>query len=91
MSFNPSALNERTLKQFVDRLAALRASQPLPTHWPPKRSACQEEVARMPGFASWHQAIHAVRSDKGSLSAPTGTAIAATTGLYPEEPARWPA
>lgn len=64
MSFNPAALTDRTLKQFVDRLVRLRKSQPCPasSQWPPKRSRVQEEVASILGFDSWHEAIHQVRA-----------------------------
>lgn len=62
MPFNPKALNERTLKQFVDRLMQAHKDKPLPTaeQWPPKRSQIQEQIAAVLGFPSWHQAIHAV-------------------------------
>lgn len=73
MSFSPASLNERTLKQFVDRLLRLRKSQSCPTsaQWPPKRSQVQEEVAAVLGFASWHDAIHRVRSVGQFLSPPS--------------------
>ena len=59
MAFNPSALDERTLKQFVDRLLSLRKKQPLPepSSWPPKRHQIQEEIAAVLGFSSWHAAV----------------------------------
>lgn len=86
MPFNPSALNERTLKQFVDRLVRLRKDQPLPTaaQWPPKRSQIQEEVAVLLGFSSWHQAIHAIKT-------PAAVAPLSQPGhlIYPHEPVHW--
>lgn len=95
MSFNPSALNERTLKQFVDRLAALRKTQEVPknTSWPPKRAQLQEEVAKILGFTSWHQAIHAVRPEvkKSSATVAKDTADTASFSRYPNEPAQWTA
>lgn len=88
MPFNPQALNERTLKQFVDRLSAIRQSQPVPdmADWPPKRSAIQEEVAKTLGFTSWHHAIHAVRPSTSLKDMPTPPPAAVT---YPLEPIRW--
>ena len=85
MSFNPKALNERTLKQFVDRLCKIRKGQPIPTepHWPPKRSSVQEDVAQMLGFTSWHHAIHSVR--------PSQSTPQPSPSLYPFEPVRWTA
>lgn len=82
MSFQPSALDERTLKSFVDRLLAqLREqnTQPKPT-----RSRCQEMVARMLGFAHWHAAISAVKKGKvGSVPAST------SLDEYPDYPQRF--
>lgn len=93
MSFNPQALNERTLKQFVDRLHTLRKSQPCPTEgaWPPKRSAIQEEIAAILGFTSWHHAIHAVRPHaSATLGSPVLPSDRNPTGFqFPNEPAVW--
>lgn len=96
-SFTPSALTERTLKQFVDRLTKLRSGQPAPKQWPPKRAAIQEEIAHILGFSSWHQAIHAVRptSEAELTVAPTAPAVETTVVdphqayAYPNEPAHW--
>lgn len=76
MSFNPRALDESTLKQFVDRLYKLHKAGPCPAPatWPPKRSAIQEEVARMLGFPNWHQAITAI-GKRSSLSPPPPTDV----------------
>ena len=84
MPFQPQALDERTLKAFVDRLMeSLRNT----THPTLKRSAAQETVARMLGFANWHAAITAVTSAR---SKPQANAIQPTTiGLYPAEPYRF--
>lgn len=90
MSFNPQALNERTLKQFVDRLHKLRKDQACPQVWPPKRSAIQEEIAHILGFTSWHHAISAVRPLQPN-NAPTSTTEECSTSspTYPQEPAIW--
>ena len=95
-SFTPSALSERTLKQFVDRLTKLRSGQPAPKSWPPKRAAIQEEIAHILGFSSWHQAIHAVRptSAVGQTPAPAATPAEIHQQvdqelMYRNEPARW--
>ena len=57
MPFNPEALTERTLKQFVDRLHKQMKDYKLnedQSNWPLKRSACQEMVAKMLGCNNWH-------------------------------------
>lgn len=81
MPFQPQALDERTLKAFVDRLMeSLRQSSPTP----PKRSAAQETVARMLGFPHWHAAITAIGAPR-SQPAPQ-PAGRPSVGLYPAEP-----
>lgn len=85
MSFQPSALDERTLKSFVGRLLSqLREQnyQPKPT-----RASCQEMVARMLGFAHWHAAISAVKKGK----AISGSVVSAPESLdeYPDYPDRF--
>ena len=94
MSFNPSSLNERTLKQFVDRLSKLRKTQGAPdaTQWPPKRAHLQEEIAHILGFSSWHEAIHAVRPDNkssGDAAKMVDAEHNTASMLYPQEPAQW--
>lgn len=83
MPFQPQALDERTLKAFVDRLI-----QSLRQHEAPlKRSAAQESVARMLGFANWHAAITAVTQNRPK---PQASAVSAPgIGLYPAEPLRF--
>ena len=83
MPFQPQALDERTLKAFVDRLI-----QSLRQHDAPlKRAAAQESVARMLGFANWHAAITAVTQNR---SKPQESAVSAPgMGLYPAEPLRF--
>ena len=84
MPFQPQALDERTLKAFVDRLMESLRDKTSPTL---KRSAAQETVARMLGFANWHTAITAVTSER---SKPQANAIQPTAiGLYPAEPSRF--
>lgn len=63
MSFNPRVLTERTLKGFVDRWVRAQRAKPCPTpdQWPPARTACQEDIAQLLGFANWHEAITAIR------------------------------
>lgn len=83
MPFQPQALDERTLKAFVDRLM-----QSLGQHKAPlKRAAAQESVARMLGFANWHAAITAVTQNRPK---PQASAVSAPgIGLYPAEPIRF--
>lgn len=82
MPFQPQALDERTLKAFVDRLLeSLRQSSPTP----PKRSAAQETVARMLGFPHWHAAITAIGAPRPQ-PAPTSQSAGPNVGLYPAEP-----
>lgn len=80
MPFNPRALTERTLKGFVDRWVRAQRAKPCPTpdQWPPARTACQEDIAQLLGFANWHEAITAIRQlqtqspdDAGVASAPS--------------------
>lgn len=94
MSFNPTALNERTLKQFVDRLLALRKKQGKTDQWPPKRHLIQEEIAVILGFSNWHAAIGAIKT--AAAGSTTNPAILAesspTPGVlthWPHEPARF--
>jgi len=71
VSFNPRALTERTLKGFVDRWVRAQRAKPCPTpdQWPPARTACQEDIAQLLGFANWHEAITAIRQvQSGSLA-----------------------
>lgn len=82
MSFQPSALDERTLKSFVDRLLVQlreQSTQPKPT-----RSRCQEMIARMLGFSHWHAAILAVR--KGKAVSGEAVSPSASMGEYPNYP-----
>lgn len=68
MPFQPQALSERTLKNFVDTLVHLRkkggseegSEKSRSTR--PVRTQCQEEVAQMLGFDNWHAAISSVRN-----------------------------
>ncbi len=79
MPFQPQALDERTLKKFVDRL--LKSQQGEPTV---SRSTAQEHVARMLGFQHWHQALAAIRSPR-----PGNPLVHKSTGgpgFYPAEP-----
>ena len=81
MPFQPQALDERTLKAFVDRLLqSLRQS----SSTPPKRSAAQETVARMLGFPHWHAAITAIGAPR-TQPVPQ-SADRPSVGLYPAEP-----
>lgn len=89
MSFNPSALNERTLKQFVDRLVRLRKAQHEAKTLArlPKRAELQEEIAIILGFSNWHEAIHAVRvvtPDPLSTAFPPGARPETLLQLPPE-------
>lgn len=70
MSFNPRALTERTLKGFVDRWVRAQRAKPCPTpdQWPPSRAACQEDIAQLLGFATWHEAITAIRQDQNPIA-----------------------
>lgn len=82
MPFQPQALDERTLKKFVDRLLQSLRNEPTVS-----RAITQEHVARMLGFQHWHEAITAIgapRTKPAVTQAPMGG-----PGLYPAEPLRF--
>lgn len=94
MPFNPSALSERTLKQFVDRLLDLRKKQGKADQWPPKRHLIQEEIAAILGFPNWHAAVGAIKTAATGSGTSTAllSAAAPSTGVlphWPHEPARF--
>lgn len=61
MGFNASALSANTIKTFVDRLNKRNKEK---TTWPPKRSAVQEDIANVLGYASWHALNKALDTPK---------------------------
>lgn len=82
MPFQPQALDERTLKKFVDRLLQSLRNEPTVS-----RATTQEHVARMLGFQHWHEAITAIgapRIKPDGVKAPFGG-----PGFYPAEPVRF--
>lgn len=61
MGFNASALSANTIKTFVDRLNKRNKEK---TTWPPKRSAVQEDIAKVLGYDSWHALNKALDTPK---------------------------
>ena len=84
MAFNPQALSERTLKQFVDRTLSWHKQHNTTSQTPPKRSQVQEEVACMLGFLSWHQAISSVKNNP-DIDRDLQKEKSSSSFLYPQE------
>ena len=82
MPFQPQALDERTLKKFVDRLLQSLRNEPTVS-----RAATQEHVARMLGFQHWHEAIKAIGAPRTKPA--VARAPLEAPGLYPAEPLRF--
>ena len=84
MPFQPAALDERTLKAFVDRLIKSSRNTSAVAL---KRAVAQETVAHMLGFPNWHAASTAVSEERAPTyhKPESSTAI----GLYPSEPPRF--
>lgn len=76
MGFNASALSANTIKTFVDRLNKRNKEK---TTWPPKRSAVQEDIAKVLGYDSWH-ALHK------ALDTPKSVETTSTSGSVSETP-----
>lgn len=82
MPFQPQALDERTLKKFVDRLLQSLRTEPTVS-----RAMAQEHVAHMLGFQHWHEAITAIGAPRAKPA--VAKTPAGEPGLYPAEPLRF--
>lgn len=77
MPFSPRELSASTLKGFVHRL---HKAMNVPGSTPVRQHQCQELVAAMLGFPSWHAAIHSVA---GSTLDPTRSSPRAGSWRWP--------
>jgi len=82
MGFNASALSANTIKTFVDRLNKRNKEK---TTWPPKRSAVQEDIAKVLGYDSWHALNKAIDTPKSATPTLPQHFVGAENWTVPKE------